>query len=225
MSVFNVKSFDVAGFEFFVSYDFSDEATRKVRYGSYGSYGGSLPFSTLYKELVAMNGGRYFIEDYFTTVFNQGTKQEVELILSNILKEHREKDASFTAFYDITEEMITKKGKLDRRFKLNQAFLASGLDEQELIESILSGDSSFINELYTETLAIDDDEFEDIRYLIKEDLEQSLRNGLVPLNFRLKESTKKRRVSAGISPHPPFVATGQLLNDLEIFIGIEVKHE
>lgn len=221
MSVFNVKSFDVAGFEFFVSYDFSDEATRKSRYGSYGSYGGSLPFSTLYKELVAMNGGRYFIEEYFTTVFNQGTKQEVERILNNILKEHRERGSSFTAFYDITEEMITKKGKLDRRFNLSKDFLASGLDEQALIESILSGDSSFLDKL----LAIDDDEFEDIRYLIKEDLEQSLRNGLVPLNFRLKESTKKRRVSAGISPHPPFVATGQLLNDLEIFIGIEVKHE
>lgn len=221
MSVFNVKSFDVAGFEFFVSYDFSDEATRKSRYGSYGSYGGSLPFSTLYKELVAMNGGRYFIEEYFNTVFNQGTKQEVERILNNILKEHRERGSSFTAFYDITEEMITKKGKLDRRFNLSKDFLASGLDEQALIESILSGDSSFLDKL----LAIDDDEFEDIRYLIKEDLEQSLRNGLVPLNFRLKESTKKRRVSAGISPHPPFVATGQLLNDLEIFIGIEVKHE
>lgn len=221
MSVFNVKSFDVAGFEFFVSYDFSDEATRKSRYGSYGSYGGSLPFSTLYKELVAMNGGRYFIEEYFTTVFNQGTKQEVERILNSILKEHRERGSSFTAFYDITEEMITKKGKLDRRFNLSKDFLASGLDEQALIESILSGDSSFLDKL----LVIDDDEFEDIRYLIKEDLEQSLRNGLVPLNFRLKESTKKRRVSAGISPHPPFVATGQLLNDLEIFIGIEVKHE
>lgn len=221
MSVFNVKSFDVAGFEFFVSYDFSDEATRKSRYGSYGSYGGSLPFSTLYKELVAMNGGRYFIEEYFTTVFNQGTKQEVERILNNILKEHRERGSSFTAFYDITEEMITKKGKLDRRFNLSKDFLASGLDEQALIESILSSDSSYLDKL----LAIDDDEFEDIRYLIKEDLEQSLRNGLVPLNFRLKESTKKRRVSAGISPHPPFVATGQLLNDLEIFIGIEVKHE
>lgn len=221
MSVFNVKSFDVAGFEFFVSYDFSDEATRKSRYGSYGSYGGSLPFSTLYKELVAMNGGRYFIEEYFTTVFNQGTKQEVERILNNILKEHRERGSSFTAFYDITEEMITKKGKLDRRFNLSKDFLASGLDEQALIESILSSDSSYLDKL----LVIDDDEFEDIRYLIKEDLEQSLRNGLVPLNFRLKESTKKRRVSAGISPHPPFVATGQLLNDLEIFIGIEVKHE
>ena len=221
MSVFNVKSFDVAGFEFFVSYDFSDEATRKSRYGSYGSYGGSLPFSTLYEELVAMNGGRYFIEEYFTTVFNQGTKQEVERILNGILKEHRERGASFTAFYDITEEMITKKGKLDRRFNLSKDFLASGLDEQALIESILSSDSSYLDKL----LAIDDDEFEDIRYLIKEDLEQSLRNGLVPLNFRLKESTKKRRVSAGISPHPPFVATGQLLNDLEIFIGIEVKHE
>lgn len=221
MSVFNVKSFDVAGFEFFVSYDFSDEATRKSRYGSYGSYGGSLPFSTLYKELVAMNGGRYFIEEYFTTVFNQGTKQEVERILNSILKEHRERGASFTAFYDITEEMITKKGKLDRRFNLSKDFLASGLDEQALIESILSSDSSYLDKL----LAIDDDEFEDIRYLIKEDLEQSLRNGLVPLNFRLKESTKKRRVSAGISPHPPFVATGQLLKDLEIFIGIEVKHE
>lgn len=221
MSVFNVKSFDVAGFEFFVSYDFSDEATRKSRYGSYGSYGGSLPFSTLYEELVAMNGGRYFIEEYFTTVFNQGTKQEVERILNGILKEHRERGASFTAFYDITEEMITKKGKLDRRFNLSKDFLASGLDEQALIESILSSDSSYLDKL----LVIDDDEFEDIRYLIKEDLEQSLRNGLVPLNFRLKESTKKRRVSAGISPHPPFVATGQLLNDLEIFIGIEVKHE
>lgn len=221
MSVFNVKSFDVAGFEFFVSYDFSDEATRKSRYGSYGSYGGSLPFSTLYEELVAMNGGRYFIEEYFTTVFNQGTKQDVERILNGILKEHRERGASFTAFYDITEEMITKKGKLDRRFNLSKDFLASGLDEQALIESILSSDSSYLDKL----LAIDDDEFEDIRYLIKEDLEQSLRNGLVPLNFRLKESTKKRRVSAGISPHPPFVATGQLLNDLEIFIGIEVKHE
>ena len=221
MSVFNVKSFDVAGFEFFVSYDFSDEATRKSRYGSYGSYGGSLPFSTLYKELVAMNGGRYFIEEYFTTVFNQGTKQEVERMLNSILKEHRERSSSFTAFYDITEEMITKKGKLDRRFNLSKDFLASGLDEQALIESILSSDSSFLDKL----LVIDDDEFEDIRYLIKEDLEQSLRNGLVPLNFRLKESTKKRRVSAGISPHPPFVATGQLLNDLEIFIGIEVKHE
>lgn len=221
MSVFNVKSFDVAGFEFFVSYDFSDEATRKSRYGSYGSYGGSLPFSKLYKELVAMNGGRYFIEEYFTTVFNQGTKQDVERMLNSILKEHRERGSSFTAFYDITEEMITKKGKLDRRFNLSKDFLASGLDEQALIESILSSDSSYLDKL----LVIDDDEFEDIRYLIKEDLEQSLRNGLVPLNFRLKESTKKRRVSAGISPHPPFVATGQLLNDLEIFIGIEVKHE
>jgi hypothetical protein len=221
LSVFNVKSFDVAGFEFFVSYDFSDEATRKSRYGSYGSYGGSLPFSTLYKELVAMNGGRYFIEEYFTTVFNQGTKQDVERMLNGILKEHRERGSSFTAFYDITEEMITKKGKLDRRFNLSKDFLASGLDEQALIESILSSDSSYLDKL----LAIDDDEFEDIRYLIKEDLEQSLRNGLVPLNFRLKEASKKRRVSAGISPHPPFVATGQLLNDLEIFIGIEVKHE
>ena len=220
MSVFNVKDFEVAGFEFFVSYDFSDEATRKVRYGGYGSYGGSLPFSTLYKELVALNGGRYFIEDYFTTVFNQGMKQEVERLLSNILKEHRERGSSFTAFYDITEEMITKKGKLDRRFNLSNDFLASGLDEQALIESILSSDSSYLDKL----LAIDDDEFEDIRYLIKEDLVQSLSNGLVPLNFSLKESTKKRRVSAGINPEPPFVATGQLLNDLEIFVGIEVQH-
>lgn len=225
MSVFNVKGFEVAGFEFFVSYDFSDEATRKVRYGGYGSYGGSLPFSVLYKELVALNGGRYFIEDYFTTVFNQGMKQEVEILLSAILKEHRERGSSFTALYDITEEMITKKGRLDKRFRLNQDFLASGLDEQALVEAVLSNDSSFINELYTETLAIDDDEFEDIRYLIKEDLVQSLSNGLVPLSFSLKESTKKRRASAGIDTKPPFVATGQLLNDLEIFIGIEVQHE
>ena len=74
--------------------------------------------------------------------------------------------------------------------------------------------------------AFENNQGEYIANLVKDDLENSLLMGEIPLKFTLSKRTKKARASVGLSPTPEFYATGRLIKNIQIRAVLRVKeHE
>jgi len=234
---YDIEAKDIDSFRFYISYYFSDEL-RAIKYGNYGSYGSEIKFSALYEMLVTRyNSNEYFIQTYFDKVYYEGIGSYVEAELDEIIQRKKTEQRGFESAFAITANMITQKGLLDRRFTAVKEYLKTGLDEQMLLEAMQhktkagTFDKRFntskdfytdFDEASAESFIIEDEELEPLTRMVKEDLLNAFSLGLVPVNLALKSKTLERRLSAGINSVSPFVATGQLLNDVEIVF--EVKH-
>lgn len=233
MKKYDIEAKDIDSFRFYISYYFSDEL-RAIKYGNYGSYGSEIKFSALYEMLVTKyNSNEYFIKTYFDKVYHEGIGSYIEAELDEIIQRKKTEQRGFESAFAITANMITQKGLLDRRFTAVKDYLKAGLSEEMLLEAMqhktIAGtfDKRFntskdFYEASAESFIIEDEELEPLTRMVKEDLLNAFSLGLVPVNLALKSKTIERRLSAGINSISPFVATGQLLNDVEIVF--EVKH-
>ena len=237
MKKYDIEAKDIDSFRFYISYYFSDEL-RTIKYGNYGSYGSEIKFSALYEMLVTKyNSNEYFIQTYFDKVYHEGIGAEIEAELDEIIQRKKTEQRGFESAFAITSDMITQKGLLDRRFTVVKDYLKAGLSEELLLEAMQNMTKagtfdkrfSTTKDFYTdfdeasaESFIIEDEELEPLTRMVKEDLLNAFSLGLVPVNLALKSKTIERRLYAGINSLSPFVATGQLLNDVEIVF--EVKH-
>lgn len=233
MKKYDIEAKDIDSFRFYISYYFSDEL-RAIKYGNYGSYGSEIKFSALYEMLVTRyNSNEYFIQTYFDKVYHEGIGSYIEAELDTITQRKKTEQRGFESAFAITANMLTQKGLLDRRFTAVKEYLKTGLSEELLLEAMQHktkagtfdkrfNTSKDFYEASAESFIIEDEELEPLTRMVKEDLLNAFSLGLVPVNLALKSKTIERRVSAGINSISPFVATGQLLNDVEIVF--EVKH-
>lgn len=185
---------DSGDYEWALTYQFSS-GFRDPYFQGTGQYGNpNLTFRRLYIILSEhFNNHQYFIDDYFTSVYPYTMKEKVE----EKLKTTKEEILDFVES-DAYTERLTKKGKLDYRYKINKAV-------RDIIASV---PQAVADELAEE---------------IKQDIETALSTGSIPLNFSPKDSTLAIRSELGISSTVGFYATGQLVDDLRIFFSLERK--
>ena len=86
---------------------------------------------------------------------------------------------------------------------------------KDIVEARLEGTKKAFLELVEEA--------DSLAQLVKEDIEECLSSGRVPLNFTLSATTLAIREKLGIESFEPFYATGQLIDDLKIFFNLEKK--
>lgn len=236
MIKYDIEQTELDEYIFGLSYYFSDEM-RKIVQKPYGSYGSSAKFSALYEMLVQeYNGGEYFIQTYFERVYSEGIGPYIETELNAIIQSKKENARGIESAFEITSDMLTNKGLLDRRFKVVQDFLMSGLSEELLLEAMqhITKRGTFnkwykaakqfytaANEESSKAYIVMDEELEPLTEFVKEDLLQAFELGLVPLNHTLSDKTIQRRKYAGIESESLFFATGQLLNDVTIVFEVK----
>ena len=185
-------------FEWQITYRFP--ATVRKNKTAWGKkYGGShVTYRRLYLILCEhLNGGRYFVDDYFNSVYPHTIKPEIDAYLKDI------KSFLLQTAGDFMEGAVaTTRGKIDRRVSANQGM-------QEKLDKFTKLASQF------------EDSFGDIiADRIKEDIISCLASGQIPLAFGNEPSTKARRVAVGLEPDPRFYATAQLINHIQLFVKI-----
>lgn len=167
-----------------------------------GLYGSSdITFRQLYIVLCEhFNGGRYFIDDYFDTVYPYTVKDEVDSLLSSV----KEELASY-AQLSLEEAQAESRGFLSRVFKAGQAKRQAQERYEKFAESwTVSAGQAAAN-------------------LIKEDIVACMRSGQLQLSCVTHENsneTKRRRARAGLGEEPVFYATGQLINSMRLSVNL-----
>ena len=168
-------------------------------------YGGKhVTFRRLYLILCErFNGGDYFIDDYFDTVYPYTVKPEVDLRLDEV------KEFLVSKAEDILDDaIVTKRGTLDARYKINKE-----------VKRNLASYKQFAQ-------AWEDREGESIARLIKEDIIESMKSGQLQarcVNHINDIETTRQRIKKGLEPYPVFVATARLIDSLQLFVKIGGK--
>ena len=203
-----VKKEDVIDFtdDFDWQITYSFPATLRDNQLPEGSYGAShMTFRRLYLILCErFNGGDYFIDDYFDSVYPYTIKPEVDKRLERI-KAYLIKEAS-----DFLEGAVaTKSGKLASSFVYKQnKGMREKLRRYETFKKnweAIEGDS--------------------IASYIKNDIISCMMSGQLQaqcIGHLNQMSTIRRKEELGIS-NPVFVATEQLINSLQLYVKIGGK--
>lgn len=188
-------------FDWQITYKFPNTVrNNKTHLGA--TYGGAnVTFRRLYLILSErFNGGNYFIDDYFDTVYPHTVKKEIDLELNNI-----KKDLLPVAEDYLDGAVVTKNGNFDKRYKSNRG-MKSKLKEYE----------SFAR-------AWEDNEGVYLAKIIKDDIINCMISGQLQMeciSHLDSAETKRRRAKAGLSREPVFLATSQLIESLQLFVRI-----
>ena len=163
-------------------------------------YGGAhVTYRRLYLILCErFNGGEFFVDEYFNSVYPSSyAKEAVDVELNNL------KDELVYYAEDLTEgAKITKRGTLDRRAKVNRGMKAR-LKEWESFAREWEEEKGF-----------------ELAEIIKEDIIRALGNGEIPLNHTMANSTREKRVQAGYDSEPLFYAMGDLIEHIQLYVKI-----
>jgi len=146
------------------------------------------------------NGGDYFIDDYFDTIYPHTVKAEVDKELNKI-----KEDLLDVAGYMLEGAVATSKGKLDARRKINRGMKAK-IREYE----------SFAREW-------EESEGERLADLIKDDIIRSMETGELQakcISHINDIDTTRERIKQGLDPYPVFVATKRLIEHIQLFVKI-----
>lgn len=188
-------------FDWQITYSFPD-TLRNPRTLSGKFYGGiAVTFRRLYLILCqGYNKGRFFIDDYFETVYPYTVKPVVDDKLLVI------KDDLLSFAEDEMEGAVaTKEGNFDKRYKINRGMKAK-----------LKRYESFAKEW-------EDSEGMDVAAIIKEDIIDCLMSGQIPLAYKDTVDTQLKRQSVGLSMEPRFFATAQLIESLQLYVKLRSK--
>ena len=195
-----IPEFTDADFDWQITYSFpSDLHNNVTELGKI--YGGeTVTYRRLYLILCeAFNGGEFFVDEYFNSVYPKSwVKERVDVELNNL------KDELTYYATDLLEGAVaTKSGVLDKRYKVANR-----------------GMKSRIREWRTFARQWEEEKGEELAELVAEDIKRALEIGEIPLNHKLSAGTKKRRIKAGLSPEPLFYATGDLIDHIQLFVKI-----
>ena len=187
-------------FDFQITYKFRAGIRRVMFNGiKYGSY--PMTFRRLYELLCQhFNSGNYFIEQYFDSVYvSNGMKARVDEELAEV----KEYLVQIAESY-IGNVRIKADGTLDRRYKDNKG-----------LKTRLRAYEKFAKQW-------ENVKGKEIADLIKEDIISSLATGALPLSKTwLSKETMEKRIKAGLdSPMSVFYASGQLINNLILYVRI-----
>ena len=170
-------------------------------------YGGSyVTIRRLYLILCErLNGGKFFIDEYFNDVYPYTIKDDVDERLKDLKNE-------ITAGYIETAEnfgvRVTKKGqvyKADRKKR---------------------GLRKVLNEYSVKAGEWEAREGKEIADMIKEHIIGCLESGQLPLEIEYNEPrTEWLREHYGLPKEPRFYATGQLINNLQLYVRLRGKNE
>lgn len=189
-------------FEWQITYRFTDEMRNPYATPNGIKYGGKhITFRRLYLILCErFNGGRFFIDEYFDTVYPYSrAKEEVDSSLNDLKKQIISTAESVIGKNRIAEST----GKLDRRIKGWQN-LSSELN-------VLAGLAREQEELRGESLA----------KIVKSDIIKTIETGELPCQmFSVSLETAKKRKRAGLEIEPRFAATNQLIRHIQLFVDI-----
>lgn len=186
-------------FDWQITYRFpSTVRNNRAPNGTYGSP--NMTFRRLYLLLCErFNGGRFFVDDYFETVYPYTIKDEIDYTLEGLKREIID-----MAELEFEDAVITKSGTFDRRYKSSRGMNAR-LSRFEAMAR--EWEASYADSLASR---------------IKEDIIESMATGQLQLenNIFTYNSTKERRKAVGLPEEPAFYATGQLINSIELFVNI-----
>lgn len=195
--------------------DFSDDFDWQITYSfpatkrnpniNGKNYGGkNVTFRRLYLILCEhYNGGNYFIDEYFESVYPYTVKPLIDERL-NVIKEEL-LDVAESMFDNLDQVKINKDGSLNTR--------ATRINKKAF--NILKDYKSFAERW-------EESEGEDLARYIKEDIISCLTTGQLPCQFiQPKTSTQKRRRQLGLGATPLFSATEQLINSIQLFVNIK----
>lgn len=188
-------------FNWQITYSFP--AVRRNPLTSNGEmYGGAnVTFRRLYLILCErFNGGRFFIDDYFDTVYPHTIKPEVDERLRIVKNELLD-----VASVELSGAVATASGDFDKRYKINRGMKAK-LARYEAFAS--SWEAS---------------EGQEVAYMIKDDIINCMLSGQLQLECVAHSNTpgtERERIRAGLSPEPVFLATAQLIESLQLFVSI-----
>lgn len=188
-------------FEWQITYNFPDSLHPNIT--AYGKkYGGSnVTYRRLYLILCErFNGGNFFIDDYFDTVYPHTVKPEIDERLDILKSELLE-----VAEAELEGAVATKEGDFDKRYKANRGMKAK-----------LKRYESFARQW-------EESEGEYLASIIKEDIISCMMSGQLQTETNIlsdSEETKKRRLKAGLSAEPTFLAIGNLIEHLQLFISL-----
>lgn len=162
-------------------------------------YGGrNVTYRRLYLILCErLNGGDFFVDEYFDSVYPRTVKDEVDAKLDELKYDLQE---YFNGVFAGVK--FTKKGALDKRFKVNK-----------MINANLSGYKAFAS-------SWEDSIGDELASLIADDIKRSLENGQIPLKHINTEATVDRRVWAGYTPEQVFYAMGDLIDNIQLYVKL-----
>jgi len=187
-------------FDWQITYSFPN--TLRNPKTSAGSYGGRhVTFRRLYLILCEhFNEGRYFIDDYFETVYPNTVKPEVDASLNRI-----KMDLLDYASEELSGAIATKSGEFDLRYKVNRGMRA----KRRRYEAFAS--------------AWEEAEGEYLAKMIKDDIINCMMSGQLQLACIMHDNspeTVRRRVRAGLSKEPVFFATAQLIESIQLYVKL-----
>ena len=188
-------------FEWQITYNFPS-TVRNNKTSSGVTYGGAnVTFRRLYLILCErFNSGRYFIDDYFDTIYPYTIKKEVDAKLGKI-----KADLLGLAEDFLEGAVSTKSGSFDKRYKVNRG-----------MKSKLKNYESFAR-------AWEENEGIYLAKIIKEDIINCMLSGQLQMecvSHLNTAKTKRARVKAGLSSEPVFLATSRLIESLQLFVKI-----
>ena len=187
-------------FDWQITYSFPN-TIRNVRTPN-GSYGAKhVTYRRLYLILCErFNGGNYFIDDYFDTVYPNTVKPEVDATLAKIKAE-----LLALANEEFAGAVLTKSGNFDKRYNVNKGMKAKLKRYEQFAKE---WENSYGEELAS---------------LIKNDIISCMESGQLQLECIAhlnSDVTMKKRKSAGLSTEPVFVATSRLINHIQLYVNI-----
>lgn len=201
-------------FEWQITYSFPNTLRNNITTSGKRYGGNNVTFRRLYLILCEhFNGGRYFIDDYFDSVYPYTIKPDLDKRL-DIIKQELLGYAS-DVFDTINEEnieeglseiKITKEGNLSKRASVINKKAYDALNEYESFAS-----------------AWEENEGIYLANLIKEDIIECMRSGQLQTEVGIpvdSESTKKSRFYAGLNEEPAFSATHRLIESIQLFVNI-----
>lgn len=182
-----------------------------VKSGQYGASGFS--FRMLYEFLCRVfNRGELFVDTYFNEVFTSrpvysSFKKLREDILADMAR-------------DLYEAQLKMLGS-NARFRKGGRFIsASQVDDSILSETFFKAfegweDFSVWKDAHFEA------QLSEVGQNIRTDIIYCLENGIIPLQHKTKHGTMARREALGLNSEATFYASGQLINNLEIYINLD----
>lgn len=176
-------------------------------------YGGmNVTFRRLYLILCEhFNGGVYFIDEYFDSVYPYTVKPEVDAKLSSVKEELLD-----VANYELNRAQALNfeegldKFKVNKDGTLNKSATKINRNAHKTIDEY----EQFAREW-------EENEGEEVAKRIKDDIIGCITSGQLPCQFASPaDNTMKRRLEAGLSPTPLFSATEQLIRSLQLYVKI-----